>query len=165
MLNLDQNSLERFENISGNLKISKVFIKNPENSAEASVFSEIKSLANERNCDIIKVDEIFELEQNPDDSVCVFGNGEDISNETLICINFSDLKIRFLANGFDNAVNCDVAVLTSDYANKSENLNADKIYVLKNSVIDSKFKNIKRFKNNLKIEFSNNESEFTVYEH
>lgn len=165
MLNLDSSAFERLDYISGNMKLSKIFLKKPENSYETAIFSEIKSLANDRNCDIIIINEFFEMEFSPENVVSVFGKDDNIADETLVCIDFNDKKIRFLSNGFDNAVNCDIAVLTSDYHNKKENLIADKIYFSGDSVFETENKFNKHFKNGLKFRFTNSESEIAVYEH
>ncbi len=160
---LDRDSLKRLDYISGNMRIKDICVKKPSNSYEIALFSEIKSLANKRKCDIITFEEYFELEFDDDKNILVFGNGDGFADETLICVDHNGTKIRYLANGFDNAVDCDVAVLASDYMYDNGNIIADEIFVFSNDEKSSDVKNLKNFGEYIRVIFK--ESGYKIYEH
>ncbi len=166
MVDLNSYSLKRFDYLSGNMNIKELHLPKPQNKYESKVFSQIKTLANDRNCDIITFDEYYSHIISGSQQIQIFGNGNDVSEQMLVCVNVGDKKIRFLGKGFDNAVKCDVAVALSGYEGESDLISSKEFYVNESFFNDDSdlTRRANDFKECLRIEFKKRESDYVIYE-
>ena len=151
-----ENSYKRIEYFSGSLKIKNICVPNPKNDYDVFVLSHIKELANKRNCDIIYFEEYFS-------GVCpisVFGSDDSI----LVCADVRGQKIRILGDGFSNAVNCNIAILSDGYSGDENSICSDVVYAPKEYVDRAKYKYYNEYNDRIRIELDTKESDFKIYE-
>lgn len=157
----DSNTVRRFDYMSGTLFVKNVYMYPPKTQEEVLQFSKIKELANSRNCDIIIIDNESKYPEYFD----IYGSSENLRNNSLICLNIAGNKIRILGEGYNYAVNCDVAIVTDEYNGTyskilSENRYASEKYIDKNSAGDF----FASFENCLRIEVDLKERDIEIYE-
>ncbi len=162
----DSYSYSRFNYLSGDLRVKSISLPEPKNAFEVKLYKDIYKLANERNCKVNVYTDCYEYFTDNNQGIQIFGNTDDITNETIICIDLDGYKIRYLDDGYNNVVNCDVAVLMGDYNGERHNLRASDIYALEttDSSNDDSSSYYKTFKNGLKIIKYSKEREMEIYE-
>lgn len=165
IVSLDSYALKRFENASGDVKISCVYVPEPKNAEETFTYQTIKELCNRRKCDII----------NYYDSVSAFAGGVkvalsgrngDPANETYITIDVLGKSISLTGNGYSRAISSDIAVLFDAYNGNYIELKAESIYANEEIVAMTaeSQRRLKPFDKRLRIEFDVSESDFEIYE-
>jgi hypothetical protein len=165
VLNYNLYSKARFDSISSNLKVCEIHLPEPTDAYQVSVLTEIKELANERNCDIILHDEDMFFKISEDTEISVLGS-ENFSDKRMIAIDVEENRLRFLGNGFDYIVNSDVTVLMNGYYGDVSDINSDDIYASdsyikkRDDVVDC----VTAFQKRLVIEYNPAERDFVVYE-
>ncbi len=158
-------AVKRFDYLSGSIKVSNIYLPYPESEYDNVTLLKIKELANERNCDIIYYNEYFYRKISGNGTLRVFGKGNNIAEETLVCVDIDGTKIRILDNGFSNAVNCDVAIVTKQFAGEYTDVISGEIYTIEGYAsehADLTHKNV--FAERICIDIDTEESEYTVYE-
>lgn len=161
ILEYNSYSVKRLDYFSGNMRIVTIYLPKPKTSYDNLMYSRIKELANERNCDIITYGEYFsELS-----SIRVFGNEETVADETLVCADVGDIKIRVLGDGFDNAVNCDIAIATTHYDGDYKDINSEFAYACEKFITDNDARRYyTSFDECLRIEIDLSERDYKIYE-
>ncbi len=156
MIDYSGGAYNRFEYLSGTLKVGKICLPKPENDYDVFILSSIKELAKQRNCDIILFDEYFS-------DVCpisVYG----LDDNLLVCADVGGRKIRILGNGFKNAVDCDIAIVSNGYSGEEDLINADVIYASKEYSEYAKYKFYDEFNDRIRIEIDAKERDYRIYE-
>lgn len=157
-------AVKRFDYLSGNIKVSNVYLPYTESGNNVTLLK-IKELANERNCDIIFYNEYFSKKISENSTLMIFGKDNNFAEDTLVCVDVGDKKIRVLDNGFSNAVNCDVAVVTKQFGGEYTDVLSGEIYTANDYAFthpDLTHENV--FAERICIEIDTEESDYTVYE-
>jgi hypothetical protein len=165
MLDLNAYSLKRFDNIIGSLKVYELHLPKPQNAYESNIFSQIKMLANGRNCVIIVFEDDYTYQLSEKVRVDILQSIDSTREETLVCFDVNGKRLRFLGKGFDNSAVCDLAVAMNGYNGGFDKIDCAQICV-RNGVIEDGFADsgLIPFDKKLRIRFDDSESGFTVYE-
>lgn len=165
ILEYDGYTYSRFKRMSDNLKVYKVNLPNPTNSYEFSILSQIKELANSRNCDIITYTDVFSSKISDNASISVFYPNEVSKDERLIILDVNDKRLRFVSDKYDYLVNADIAILMDGFEGDYHNIISDTViaseeYAEKQASKDKFISYSKK----IRLEFIDEESAFLIYE-
>jgi len=165
MLRIDSYSFNRFDYFSGSMKINRLCMPNPKNNYERNVYLQIKELANQRNCDIITVDEVYSLNLYDNTQLQVLGY-DSISNETLYCIDHNGTKLRILGNEYSNRIKCDTVIVLDGFSGDMYELEYNCGYASEDYMENNEYseKLFAPFNEGIIIESEREESDFNVYE-
>lgn len=165
MLELDSYSLNRFDYFSGSMKIHRLYVVEPQNNYERNVYLQIKELANQRNCDIITIDDMYCADLYDNTRLQVFGF-DMINSETLYCLDHNGTKLRILGDGYSNRAVCDTVILLDGFNGDMYELEYDYgyasvTYIGNNENAEKLFT---PFEDRIIIESMREESDLSVYE-
>ena len=138
----DEYTFKRFDNFSSSLNVSEIVLKNPSNQYEYEVVSLIKNLANERNCDIIFYDEDYIREIDAQRKLTILFDRDAL----LVCFDDDQSRIRFIGEGFDHKVYCDIAVAMNGYSGTYRDADCDEFYASESFINNTKDEHAKYFK-------------------
>ena len=166
MLKYDGFSFKRLDYITGQIKVSKIYLPIPHNSNDNIRLNEIKELANRRNCDIIYFNDYFCESLLPKVRMEIFIDLESENLETILCVDVNGKKFRYLENEFHKSVNADVVIITDSYAGDFSKLKFAQCYATSDYIEDNKIAtaNCFSFKDELSIEIDISESDYNIYE-
>lgn len=165
IIEYDEYSLDRFNYISGNIHINAIYLPKPENVCENNIYSQIKELANARNCDIIEYNiSCISLEEKSEQVFLL--KDAFASDEYLIGITHNGTAVRIVSDGYSHPINANYLVLTGSYSNSNYSINCDNKYV--SSELFEQYKKdyvgFVPYNNNVEFAGKSNESDFKVYE-
>lgn len=160
---LDDFTVKRMDNFTATMNVRHIVIKNPSNEYEESLNSQIKELANARNCDIIYFEDVYAR---------ILADGSEISviyedGSPLICFDIYGKKIRFLGDGFSKRVYCDIAVAMNGFLGSYHDVDCDSFYASSRFVEntnDSSESYYSVFDSSIGFKSSKNESDIVIYE-
>ena len=159
----DDYTYKRADNFTATMNVKHIVIRNPSNEYEESLNSQIKELANARNCDIIYYEDIYTR---------ILADGSEISvivedNAPMICFDLYGRKIRFLGNGFSKRVYCDIAVAMNGFAGRYHDVDCESFYASSRfieSAGEPSASYFSAFDYSIGFKASNNESDIVIYE-
>ncbi len=164
MLDYSSYSLSRLDYFTANVKVNKLVLPKYDSSFDVTLLSQIKELANERNCDILFYTDSYSEDISEDSYIEILSDNHT-SEETMICVNLLGQKIRFLGKGFDDTVICDIAVAMDGYSYIEESVYADRLYIpFDYEGIDEIDVKARNFDECLKFKFNISERDYEIYE-
>lgn len=158
-------TLRRLDYLTGNLKVGRIFLQKPKNIYEMNIYSEIKELANARNCDIIEYNNIY-VNEELEGSKLYMIKDEIISDTFLLALEHNGTSIRFVGDDYESPVNSEYAVLLGKYEQGSHMIDSRHKFVLESVALkdSDKYTGFSLYKEKIKLVGNIHESDFRVYE-
>jgi|GEM_PF-2630585 len=113
----DNRAASRFDELSGRMRVSRVFVPSTSNEEESMVYGEITRLAKSRGCDIITYDPASGTDDYSGLTGLVIGSG---GNVVTFASGFYSARV-FSGESTGNYF-CDAALFTKDYVSGPDNL-------------------------------------------
>ncbi len=165
LLDYDSYSYGRLNYISGNLNITTIYLQKPENIYENNIYSQIKELANQRNCDIIEYDMSYISGTEENECIYIIKN-TFAPDEYSIVVTHDETSIHFVSDGYSHPINTDFLVLTGSYSNSNYMVSCDKKYAKFEIIEESSvsYLGFLPYERNIEFVAKINESDFVIYE-
>ncbi len=164
MLEYSESSFKRFEYLISDMPVNALVIPNGKNSYDVKFISQIKELANQRNCDILFYNDCkLEL---ADDCVIEITKSLNNENSAIVSAIINGSRICVVGDEYNNSVVCDIAIALNHYKDSESRIIANKAYILKEN--ESYFENqdlpFETFDECLRIEIDISERDYIAYE-
>ncbi|MBP5156071.1 MAG: ComEC/Rec2 family competence protein [Clostridia bacterium] len=113
----DNRAASRFDELSGRMRISRVFVPSAANEEENAVYGEIKRLAESRGCEIIIYDPASGTDDYSGLTGLVIGSGGNV-----ITFDSAFYSARVFSGESAGSYFCDAALFAKDYVSGPDNL-------------------------------------------
>lgn len=164
-LDYSEYTFRKIDYFSASLRVSEIIVPLPSNEYEIDVYSRIKELANERNCDIIPFDKTYFTDIAYETGVEMFSDDDYSEGLDIIYIYHNSSELQIVNGMHSGAIKSDIAILTNGYEGLLSNLDVDVLYVPKNAVGSTElFSVAENFDSGIKIIAKFNESDLEIYE-
>ena len=156
-------TLSSFKYLSGGVSVAELHLPKPKNVYEKNIHSAIIELANVRKCDIIQFEQYY-IDQI-DEETCFFITlqNEETGGE-LVCVDFFGKTIRLLCDGYKRAVNCDVAILSNNYATEAPTIISSEIFISEKTTNAACLTQNNTYTDSIVVEFDIDKDEMDIYE-